>query len=65
MNSVIARSYPKPVRAPVPRPVPAEVEAERWGMRRVRSGRTYNLWQMDEYAWDAYEARSGLVGHEG
>jgi hypothetical protein len=31
----------------------------------VRRGRTYDLRATDEYAWDAYEARSGLVGHPG
>lgn len=46
------------------RPVPVETEAEAEIARRVRGGHTYCAFTECEYSWDAYEARSGLVGHE-
>lgn len=64
MNTVIKRPLPLPPR-PVTRPVPPETAAEAFGLRRVRSGQSYNIWARSEYDWDAAEARSGLVGHEG
>jgi hypothetical protein len=47
------------------RPVPAETEVGPELARRVRGGHTYDWMRNDEYSYDAAEARSGLVGHEG
>lgn len=47
------------------RTVPAEPELGPEIARRVRGGHTYCAFTQCEYSYDAAEARSGLVGHEG
>jgi len=64
MQSVALKRLPAPVRRPVNRPVPDEPRGEPFGAGRVRGGVTYDIFRDHEYAWDAAEARSGLVGHE-
>lgn len=56
-------AYAVPLRRTV-RPVPDDPRPEPELAKRVRGGRTYDLFTRCDYWYDAAEARSGLVGHE-